>query len=52
MEDEKLRFPPSNRFEALKGERQGQFSVRVNQRWRLCFEYDGQVQNLELVDYH
>ena len=45
-------FPPSNHFESLKGERQGQYSVRVNQQWRLCFEFNGHVQNLELVDYH
>jgi proteic killer suppression protein len=36
----------------LKGKRQGQYSIRVNQQWRLCFEFDGHVQNLELVDYH
>ena len=47
-----FRFPPSNRFEILKGQRQGQYSIRVNQQWRLCFEFDGHVQNLELVDYH
>ena len=47
-----FRFPPSNRFEMLKGNRQGQYSIRVNQQWRLCFEFDGHVQNLELVDYH
>ena len=47
-----FRFPPSNRFEILKGKRQGQYSIRVNQQWRLCFEFDGHVQNLQLVDYH
>ena len=47
-----FRFLPSNRFEMLKGKRQGQYSIRVNQQWRLCFEFDGHVQNLELVDYH
>ncbi|MBF0289345.1 MAG: type II toxin-antitoxin system RelE/ParE family toxin [SAR324 cluster bacterium] len=45
-------FPPSNQFEALTGNRKGQYSVRVNQQWRLCFNFDGNIQNLELVDYH
>lgn len=45
-------FPPSNHFEALRGDRKGYYSVRVNQQWRLCFGFDGEVYNLELVDYH
>ena len=44
---------PSNRFEALGGKRKGQFSIRVNQQWRVCFEWgsDGPF-NVEIVDYH
>ena len=50
-----LRALPSNRLEALKGNRAGQFSIRVNQRWRICFEWpDGQPApiNVEIVDDH
>lgn len=50
-----LRALPSNRLEALKGDRAGQFSIRVNQQWRICFEWpDGQPgpNNVEIVDYH
>ena len=48
-----LRGLPSNRFEALKGNREGQFSIRVNRQWRLCFRFEGQdVVDVELVDYH
>lgn len=44
---------PSNRFEALKGDRSGQFSIRVNQQWRVCFEWkDSDAYNVEIVDYH
>lgn len=44
---------PSNRFEALSGDRRGQFSIRVNQQWRVCFEWqDGDALNVEIVDYH
>ncbi len=46
---------PGNRLEALKGERQGQYSIRINDRWRICFEWPkgspGPV-NVEIVDYH
>jgi toxin HigB-1 len=52
---ETLRALPSNRLEALRGDRAGQFSVRINQQWRLCFEWpDGQSgsTNVEIVDYH
>ena len=46
---------PGNRFEALKGDRKGQYSIRVNDRWRICFEwphaYPGPA-NVEIVDYH
>ena len=48
-----LQMLPSNRLEALKGDRQGQYSVRINQQWRVCFEWreDG-PHNVEIVDYH
>lgn len=44
---------PSNRFESLSGERRGQYSIRVNQQWRVCFEWleDG-PHNVEITDYH
>lgn len=48
-----LRVPPGNRFEALKGNRQGQFSIRVNDQYRICFTwFDGDVHEVEFVDYH
>ena len=50
-----LRALPSNRLEALRGDRNGQFSIRINQQWRICFEWpDGQTGpgNVEIVDYH
>lgn len=44
---------PSNRFEALRGDRKGQFSIRINQQWRVCFEWrDGEAYNVEITDYH
>lgn len=44
---------PSNRFEALSGNRSGQFSIRVNQQWRVCFEWEEtDAYNVEIVDYH
>jgi proteic killer suppression protein len=44
---------PSNRFEALRGNRAGQFSIRVNDQWRVCFEWkDGDAYNVEIIDYH
>ena len=48
-----LRVPPSNRLEALKGERAGQYSIRINDQWRIWFEWraDG-VYEVEIVDYH
>ncbi|MFO7482408.1 type II toxin-antitoxin system RelE/ParE family toxin [Oceanibaculum nanhaiense] len=50
---EDLMMLPSNRFEALGGNRKGQYSIRVNDRWRLCFRFrDGEAHDLELVDYH
>ena len=48
-----LRIPPANRLEALKGDREGQYSIRVNDQFRLCFVWkDGDVDDVELVDYH
>ena len=48
-----LRFPPSNRFEALKGKRKGEFSVSVNMQWRICFKFqNGDAYNVEIIDYH
>lgn len=50
---EDLRIPPNNRLEALKGDRAGQHSIRINDQWRLCFVWqDGQVLDVEIVDYH
>jgi len=52
---EDLRRLPSNHFEALRGDRRGQFSIRINKQWRLCFEWpDGASHafNIEVVDYH
>ena len=48
-----LRIPPSNRLEALKGNRKGQHSVRINDQWRICFDWlDGDAYDVEIVDYH
>jgi proteic killer suppression protein len=48
-----LRIPPSNRLEALSGNRRGQFSIRINQQWRICFRWDnGDVYDVEITDYH
>ncbi len=48
-----LRIPPSNRLEKLKGDRAGQYSIRINNRWRICFEWkNGNAYNVEIVDYH
>ncbi|MGX6960339.1 MAG: type II toxin-antitoxin system RelE/ParE family toxin [Rickettsia endosymbiont of Pentastiridius leporinus] len=50
---EDLRVPPSNRLEALKGERKSQYSIRINIRWRICFVWsDGNAYDVEIVDYH
>jgi proteic killer suppression protein len=50
---EDLRLPPSNRLEALSGERKGQWSVRINDQWRICFEWvKGNTEQVEIVDYH
>lgn len=48
-----LRVPPGNRLEKLRGDRAGQWSLRVNDQWRLCFEWRGaDAYEVELVDYH
>ncbi len=48
-----LRVPPGNRLESLKGDRDGQYSIRVNDRYCVCFEWeDGFASNVEIVDYH
>ncbi len=48
-----LRVPPSNHLEKLKGDREGQYSIRINDQYRICFIWrDGDVYNVEIVDYH
>lgn len=48
-----LRVPPSNRLEKLSGDRQEQYSIRINDQWRICFIWqDGDAYNVEIVDYH
>ncbi len=48
-----LNVPPGNRLEALKGNREGQYSIRINDQWRICFEWDeGGPSRVEIVDYH
>lgn len=48
-----LRVPPGNRLKALKGDRQGSYSIRINDQWRLCFRFEaGNAYEAEIVDYH
>ncbi|MDR0314082.1 MAG: type II toxin-antitoxin system RelE/ParE family toxin [Treponema sp.] len=48
-----LRSPPSNHLEQLKGDRTGQYSIRINERYRICFNWiDGIADGVEIVDYH
>lgn len=48
-----LKVPPGNRLEKLIGDRKGQYSIRINDKWRICFNwYNGNVYNVEIVDYH
>jgi proteic killer suppression protein len=48
-----LRVPPGNRLEALKGSRKGQHSIRINNQWRICFQWTAAgVKDVEIVDYH
>jgi toxin HigB-1 len=53
MSLEDLKVPPGNRLEALKGKRAGQFSIRINDQWRVCFRWkDAGAEDVEIVDYH
>ena len=48
-----LRIPPANRLEALKGNRKGQHSIRINDQWRVCFRWHkGDAHDVEILDYH
>jgi toxin HigB-1 len=48
-----LKAPPGNRLEKLKGDREGQWSIRINDQWRICFRWhDGDTFEVEIVDYH
>lgn len=48
-----LKNPPGNNLEALKGNRKGQYSIRINDQWRICFVFDdGEATEIEIVDYH
>ncbi len=48
-----LRVPPGNRLEKLKGRRSGQYSIRINDQWRICFDWkDGDAHEVGIVDYH
>jgi proteic killer suppression protein len=50
---ETLRVPPGNRLELLKGNRNGQYSIRINDQWRICFRWDGaDAFDVEIADYH
>lgn len=50
---ETLRSTPGNGLESLKGDRKGQYSIRINQQWRLCFRWEaGHAWGVEIVDYH
>jgi len=48
-----LRIPPANRLEKLKGNRSDQYSIRINNQWRICFKYEnGDCYDVEIIDYH
>jgi proteic killer suppression protein len=50
---EDLKVPPGKQLESLKGDRAGAYSIRINDQWRICFEWrDGDAYNVEIVDYH
>jgi toxin HigB-1 len=50
---EDLKAPPGNRLQALKGDRRGQYSIRINDQWRICFTWrSGDAHEVEIVDYH
>jgi proteic killer suppression protein len=53
MDIQDLRSPPGNRLEALRGNREGQHSIRINDQWRICFVWrNGNAHDVEIVDYH
>ena len=53
MSVDDMRFPPANRLESLRGDKDGQWSIRVNNQWRVCFRFvNGEVFEVEIVDYH
>jgi proteic killer suppression protein len=48
-----LRMPPGNRLEKLSGDREGQYSIRINDQWRICFRWgEGDAHDVEIIDYH
>ena len=48
-----LKIPPNNKLEAFKGNRRGQYSIRINDQWRICFKWqDGKASDVEIADYH
>jgi proteic killer suppression protein len=50
---DELRIPPGNRLEVLKGDRRGEWSIRINDQWRICFRWeDGNAEDVRIVDYH
>lgn len=50
---EELRLPPANQLEKLRGDRADQWSIRINNQWRICFKWhEGDAYNVEIVDYH
>lgn len=49
---EALRVPPNNRLEVLRGDRTGQYSIRINEQYRICFLWNGAAEAIEVVDYH
>ena len=53
MQLSELKVPPNNQLEALKGDRKGQHSIRINKQWRICFIWHaGHAEKVEIVDYH
>ena len=53
LDVEDLRVPPGNRLERLSGEREGEYSIRINDQWRICFVWhEGDAESVEIVDYH
>ena len=53
LQEDALRIPPGNRLEILKGNRKGQYSIRINDQWRICFKWKTEdAFNVEITDYH